>query len=155
MFISLYQHCSPTPSLSPSPSPLFSHCNWMQWDFLYAEGSLTCISSKRDALSSAWIWAWGSGTLEPDFHTSSLCSSKLVFCSPPEAQWNSFSCRRMLRLSDGPLINQANWDGDRHLQAAVFLSFVIYFTRLTRPSDLFMPVRRTHRTIRMFDSTLL
>lgn len=132
----------PTLSLT-TPSRLSAiGCSGISLAVRDTEGSLTCIPSKWDTLSIAWVWAWGSGTLEPDFQTTSVsvhatCSFSLV--AHQDCLLIFFQSHLVCQyLVWQAVFNQANWDGVRRLQAAFFPSYVIYFTSLTWPSDLFL-----------------
>lgn len=121
------------PTLSHS---LPSLCNWMQWEFFSSERHWRMFD-----MHSFKVWAWGSGTLEPDFQTTTVsvhatCSFSLV--AHQDHLLIFFQSHLVCQYLVWQVVfNQANWGGVRRLQAAFFPSYVIYFTSLTWPSDLF------------------
>lgn len=160
-YVSLQLRCLPTSPLFRSLHSRLSAigCSGISLAVRDTEGSLTCIPSKWDTLSWARVWAWGSGTLEPDFQTTSVsvhatCSFSLVAHQnfKPTFFQSHLACRYLVWQA---VFNQANWDSRTF--TGCFLPVIrdlFYESDLTQWS-FFMPMRQRHWTIRMFDSTLL
>lgn len=150
----------PTLSLT-TPSRLSAiGCSGISLAVRDTEGSLTCIPSKWDTLSLARVWAWGSGTLEPDFQTTSVsvhatCSFSFVAQQDRLLIFFSIPFGVSVFGLTGPF--QSSKLRRSQTFTGCFLPVILdlfYESDLTQWS-FFMPMRQRHWTIRMFDSTLL
>lgn len=122
-----------------------SLCNWMQWDFFSSERhwrkfdmhSFKVRHSFHSVSLGLRVWYPWAGL--SDYFCFCSCNLFVFSRSPPGLSANFFQSHLVCQyLVWQAVFNQANWDGVRRLQAAFFPSYVIYFTSLTWPSDLFL-----------------